>query len=127
MPDSTSTALTNGSSTHHHHQSRTITTVPVTTLRTPFQHTEKTILEHAGEPRASLAPSNESPNGTTADGWDKRHRGQTVLQQHCEFFDRDRDGEFAFPWEEWREGKENGGGVEVGMVEWVWDGSANGG
>ncbi|KAG0270287.1 hypothetical protein DFQ27_009079 [Actinomortierella ambigua] len=36
--------------------------------------------------------SSSSPTGTTQDNWAAQHRDQTVLQQHCEFFDRDRDG-----------------------------------
>src|ERR1700712_5712653 len=45
-----------------------------------------------GVPRANLAPSTETPNGTTTNDWAKRHSHQTVLQQHCDFFDRDHDG-----------------------------------
>ncbi|KAK8042449.1 hypothetical protein PG994_012932 [Apiospora phragmitis] len=30
--------------------------------------------------------------GTTEGGWSEKHRDKTVLQQHCEFFDSDRDG-----------------------------------
>ncbi|GAA5874836.1 hypothetical protein JCM1840_003894 [Sporobolomyces johnsonii] len=43
-------------------------------------------------PRATLAVSDESPNGTQEHNWAQRHQHQTVLQQHVEFFDRDRDG-----------------------------------
>jgi peroxygenase len=32
------------------------------------------------------------PHGTTANGWAEKHAHQTVLQQHCDFFDQDRDG-----------------------------------
>lgn len=34
----------------------------------------------------------EAPDGTTKDGWAEQHAHQTVLQQHCEFFDPDNDG-----------------------------------
>ncbi|GAA5972484.1 hypothetical protein JCM21900_002106, partial [Sporobolomyces salmonicolor] len=43
-------------------------------------------------PRATLAVSDEAKNGTQLHNWAQEHRHQTVLQQHVEFFDRDRDG-----------------------------------
>jgi len=73
-------------------QARTITSVPITTQRAPFQNSKNTSLQNAGEPRANLAPSAETPNGTTENDWDKKHAHQSVLQQHCDFFDRDHDG-----------------------------------
>ncbi|CAO2653840.1 Nn.00g105730.m01.CDS01 [Neocucurbitaria sp. VM-36] len=42
--------------------------------------------------RANLAPSAETPQGTTRNDWAKKHAHQSVLQQHCDFFDRDHDG-----------------------------------
>lgn len=42
--------------------------------------------------RANLAPSEQTPHGSTEDDWAKKHAHQTVLQQHCDFFDRDHDG-----------------------------------
>jgi peroxygenase len=45
-----------------------------------------------GTARANIAPSAESPEGTQAHGWAEKHAHQTVLQQHCDFFDQDRDG-----------------------------------
>jgi peroxygenase len=86
MPSPTS--LANGTST----QPRTLANIPITTQRTPFQNSKKNELQNAGEPRANLAPSVDTPNGTTANGWDKKHAHQSVLQQHCDFFDRDGDG-----------------------------------
>lgn len=41
-------------------------------------------------PRANLAVSVESPNGTA--GWSKIHSDKSVLHQHCLFFDQDGDG-----------------------------------
>ncbi|EXJ86897.1 hypothetical protein A1O3_03851 [Capronia epimyces CBS 606.96] len=41
--------------------------------------------------RANIAASVQQPNGTLEDDWVARHKHQTVLQQHCEFFDTDRD------------------------------------
>ena len=49
-------------------------------------------LTGAGTARANIAPSSESPKGTTNDKWAEKHSHQTVLQQHCDFFDRDHDG-----------------------------------
>jgi hypothetical protein len=45
-----------------------------------------------GVPRANIAPSEEKPHGTTENDWAKKHSHQTVLQQHGDFFDRDKDG-----------------------------------
>lgn len=87
MPPST---LTNGE--RDAAQPRSINAIPVTVQRAPFRASKKTTLEHAGEPRANLAPSAERPEGTTESDWDKKHAHQTVLQQHCDFFDRDHDG-----------------------------------
>ncbi|EGX88252.1 caleosin domain containing protein [Cordyceps militaris CM01] len=65
--------------------------VPVTVQRPPFiQSDEDERLPNAA--RANTAPSYDHPKGTTIDDWSKRHKHQTVLQQHCEFFDRDKDG-----------------------------------
>lgn len=41
-------------------------------------------------PRANIAVSKESPNGT--DGYAKKYEDYTVLQQHVLFWDRDGDG-----------------------------------
>jgi peroxygenase len=50
------------------------------------------LIRRIGTARANIAPSVETPNGTTADGWASKHKHRTVLQQHCLFFDRDDDG-----------------------------------
>jgi len=42
--------------------------------------------------RATLVARRDAPNGTVKDGWAESHQHQTVLEQHCEFFDPDRDG-----------------------------------
>lgn len=81
--------------------------VPVTEQRRPYMSTKGSKLQHpgtfrltenptvklltrAGVARANLAPSAESPQGTK--DWADQHSHQTVLQQHCDFFDRDHDG-----------------------------------
>ncbi|CCF32576.1 hypothetical protein CH063_04936 [Colletotrichum higginsianum] len=67
--------------------------VPVTVQRKPFLQPElDQKLAHTGTPRANIAATYEKPNGTTERGWAQRHRHQTVLQQHCDFFDADNDG-----------------------------------
>ncbi|KAF2418937.1 caleosin domain-containing protein [Tothia fuscella] len=69
-----------------------IEAIPVTYQVKPFVTNQSKSLPNAGIPRANIAPSVNSPNGTTKDNWAKNHSQQTVLQQHCEFFDLDRDG-----------------------------------
>ncbi|KAF5259619.1 hypothetical protein FOXYS1_9768 [Fusarium oxysporum] len=70
-----------------------IDTVPVTVERKPYQPgIDKPRLAHAGVARANLAATHERPEGTTDDDWADRHSDQTVLQQHCDFFDKDHDG-----------------------------------
>ncbi|CAN9253859.1 unnamed protein product [Alternaria alternata] len=64
--------------------------VPITEQRKPFVNSESSKLQHTGTARANVAPSAESPDGTP--GWKEKHSHQTVLQQHCDFFDRDHDG-----------------------------------
>jgi peroxygenase len=78
---------------------RSISSVPVTTQRTPFANPKGSRLVNAGEARANLAPSYDHPEGTTSADWNKKHAHQTVLQQHCDFFDRDHDGTYlqSFP------------------------------
>ncbi|KJZ77925.1 hypothetical protein HIM_02562 [Hirsutella minnesotensis 3608] len=67
--------------------------VDVTEQRKPFlQPDDKIRLPHTGTPRVNVAATYAHPEGTTHDGWAERHKHQTVLQQHCEFFDQDRDG-----------------------------------
>ncbi|KAF5538424.1 het-E-1 heterokaryon incompatibility protein [Fusarium napiforme] len=70
-----------------------IDAVPVTVERKPYQPgIDKPRLAHAGVARANLAATHERPEGTTENDWAQRHRDQTVLQQHCDFFDKDHDG-----------------------------------
>lgn len=68
--------------------------VPVTVIRKPFipRGDDDQKLPHTGTARVNIAASLERPHGTTEDGWARRHSHQTVLQQHCDFFDRDQDG-----------------------------------
>lgn len=90
---------------------RSIRDVPITEERKPFINTGDSKIQDTGiylsllrsylpltnfrtvgTARANLAPSAEHPQGTTENGWAKKHSHQSVLQQHCDFFDRDRDG-----------------------------------
>jgi hypothetical protein len=66
--------------------------VPITQQRPPFQPSSSSQLQNAGTPRANTAPSHECPYGTTSKAWTRQHAQQTVLQQHCTFFDPDHDG-----------------------------------
>lgn len=69
--------------------------VPVTQEFPPYVPKE---VEHGkgplclGVPRANIAASVENPYGTSKDNYAYKHRHETVLQQHCAFFDRDKDG-----------------------------------
>jgi peroxygenase len=86
-----------------------VPSVPVTFQRKPFVQSKGiSTIVHAGKPiaqrqvgnlklstgtaRANIAPSEKSPHGTTEGGWAAKHSHQTVLQQHCDFFDVDGDG-----------------------------------
>ncbi|KAI5360814.1 Putative EF-hand domain pair protein [Septoria linicola] len=64
--------------------------VPVTYERQPYYAGANDVLQHPGTARANIAPSKESPEGT--DGWAQDHQHQTVMQQHCVYFDQDGDG-----------------------------------
>ncbi|KAG6011194.1 hypothetical protein E4U54_008223 [Claviceps lovelessii] len=67
--------------------------VPVTVERPLFmQPDDGRPLPHIGTARANMAATHGHPQGTNKNNWAERHQGQSVLQQHCEFFDRDRDG-----------------------------------
>ncbi|OAA40413.1 caleosin domain containing protein [Beauveria brongniartii RCEF 3172] len=67
--------------------------VPVTVERRPFiEADDDERLPHPGTARANAAPSYEQPHGTTIDNWSEQHKNSTVLQQHLDFFDRDKDG-----------------------------------
>ncbi|KAI1818509.1 Caleosin-domain-containing protein [Poronia punctata] len=71
----------------------TVPNVGVTSERKPFLQPDDDIrLPHTGTARVNVAATYERPNGTTEDGWAKRHKDKTVLQQHCDFFDSDNDG-----------------------------------
>jgi len=72
---------------------RSIRSVPVTVERRPFMQAENgQVIPNAGTARANVAISLEKPEGTQENGWASLHKHQTVLQQHCDFFDRDHDG-----------------------------------
>lgn len=45
-----------------------------------------------GTARANFAPTVEAPQGTQSGGWAAKHRRETVLQQHVNYFDPDGDG-----------------------------------
>ncbi|OBZ67139.1 TFIIH basal transcription factor complex p47 subunit [Grifola frondosa] len=71
-----------------------VNAVSATTARPPYNPDgrERQSLINSGTPRANIAPSAKSTNGTQANNWASDHSNQTVLQQHCEFFDSDGDG-----------------------------------
>ena len=65
-------------------------------VHSPTQHgpsllsTMLAISMRTGTARVNKAVTVESPGGTA--GWAEHHSQQTVLQQHCAFFDTDGDG-----------------------------------
>ncbi|BGP43263.1 hypothetical protein JCM10450v2_007408 [Rhodotorula kratochvilovae] len=48
-------------------------------------------------PRANIAATPEHPQGTVEGGWADSHQHQSVLQQHCAWWDPDGDG-IIWPW-----------------------------
>ncbi|OIW30458.1 Caleosin-domain-containing protein [Coniochaeta ligniaria NRRL 30616] len=69
-----------------------VSMAPVTAERKPFIQLDDQRVSQAGVARANLAPTYDKPEGTTEDDWAERHKHQSVLQQHLDFFDQDRDG-----------------------------------
>ncbi|KAI0757654.1 Caleosin-domain-containing protein [Daedaleopsis nitida] len=65
---------------------------PVTLDRPPYNPGpgEYKHFPNAGTARVNQATSADAPEGTPE--WAPTHTHKTVLQQHCEFFDRDGDG-----------------------------------
>ncbi|KAF3013578.1 hypothetical protein E8E14_011591 [Neopestalotiopsis sp. 37M] len=91
MPGKVETAAVNGTTSAPVVTS--VEAVPVTGQRKPFIQPEGDEgLVHIGTARANVAATPDKPQGTTEDGWASRHQNKTVLQQHCEFFDFDKDG-----------------------------------
>ncbi|KAF2746464.1 Caleosin-domain-containing protein [Sporormia fimetaria CBS 119925] len=97
--DMSSPSTTTTTTTSNNKITTSIPTIPITHRKpfispstNPSTPNSPPILPHAGTARANLAPSVQSPNGTTANSWSERHSHQTVLQQHCAFFDPDSDG-----------------------------------
>ncbi|KAL1606258.1 hypothetical protein SLS60_003660 [Paraconiothyrium brasiliense] len=71
---------------------RSIRPAPITIKRKPFLAKPDSKLRNAGTARAYMAATEEKPYGTTHRDWARNHSHQTVLQQHCDFFDTDHDG-----------------------------------
>ncbi|MCJ1367545.1 hypothetical protein MMC16_006679 [Acarospora aff. strigata] len=65
---------------------------PVTLERRPYVPSEHDPLVDPGTARATVAATRERPYGTTEHDWNKKHQHQTVVVQHVDYFDRDRDG-----------------------------------
>ncbi|KAH9944700.1 Caleosin related protein-domain-containing protein [Amylocystis lapponica] len=76
----------------HEHVVTFVQDVPVTCDRPPYNPLPKQELINPGTPRANLAPSAAVPHGTQEEDLADIHAHQTVLQQHCDFFDHDKDG-----------------------------------
>ncbi|KAK0337992.1 hypothetical protein LTR91_012235 [Friedmanniomyces endolithicus] len=69
-----------------------VSTCPLTLTRLPYIPTPQSPLPDPGTPHATTAPSTYSPHGTLLANWAARHAHQTVLQQHCAYWDPDSDG-----------------------------------
>ncbi|EXJ88112.1 hypothetical protein A1O1_05040 [Capronia coronata CBS 617.96] len=88
-----SSGYANGDSKQQKKIITSIPTVPVTVERRPYiSKKDEQKLHHPGTARANIAATLEQPNGTLEEDWAARHQHQTVLQQHCDFFDTDQDG-----------------------------------
>jgi peroxygenase len=103
-------ALTNGDTMDGYIIPRSIPQEPVSELRKPYIPPKGskllnpgtwsrlpclpsiTVLIAVGTARVNIAPSAECPFGSLTNGWAEKHAHQTVLQQHCDFFDQNRDG-----------------------------------
>ncbi|KAL8694911.1 MAG: hypothetical protein Q9218_000482 [Villophora microphyllina] len=64
---------------------------PITIERKPFAPRYADKLIDPGTARATLAVSEESPNGTTEDNYAAKNQHLTVIQQHVTYWDRDHD------------------------------------
>jgi peroxygenase len=69
-----------------------IDTVPATIERMQYIPSENDKLVDPGTARASVAADVEHPHGTTDGNWAERHKSETMVQQHCAYFDQDGDG-----------------------------------
>ncbi|BGP65633.1 hypothetical protein NBRC10512_000999 [Rhodotorula toruloides] len=76
-----------------------------TTLRGHIAMEARPVSEEASKglaepyvPRANIAATPERPFGTQEGNWAKQHENDSVLQQHCAFFDPDNDG-IVWPWD----------------------------
>lgn len=86
----------NGSADPNEDIVSSIPSVPITMIRPAFKGNGK--LKEAGIPRANIAASAESPNGTTKDNYAANHAHETVLQQHTSFFCTTTPG-IIYPWD----------------------------
>jgi peroxygenase len=68
-----------------------IDTVPATIERMQYIP-EGDKLVDPGTARASVAADAQHPHGTTDGDWAEKHKNETVVQQHCAYFDQDGDG-----------------------------------
>lgn len=73
-------------------------TVPVTKQRPLYIPHPQSDLADPGVSRANLAVSQEAPHGTTEGAYADQHAHQSVLQQHCAYWDQDNDG-VIWPWD----------------------------
>ncbi|KAI4123785.1 MAG: hypothetical protein LQ338_005089 [Usnochroma carphineum] len=64
---------------------------PITTEYEPYVPKPGDQLIDAGTARATIAASNESPQGTIEDEYAMKNQHRTVVQQHVKYWDRDND------------------------------------
>ncbi|KAK0327202.1 hypothetical protein LTR82_001965 [Friedmanniomyces endolithicus] len=86
-----------------------VSTCPLTLTRLPYIPAPNSPLLDPGTPHATTAPSTYSPHGTLLANWAARHAHQTVLQQHCAYWDPDSDG-IVWPLDTW-----------CGVRAWGWN------
>jgi hypothetical protein len=78
-----------------------VPTVPVTQQRPLHIPSKDSPLADPSVARANAAATADAPDGTTEDDHAARHADQTVLQQHCAYWDKDADG-IIWPWDTYR-------------------------
>ncbi|EMC99378.1 hypothetical protein BAUCODRAFT_401149 [Baudoinia panamericana UAMH 10762] len=81
----------------------------MTIERVPYAPSKQDRLIDPGTARATIAATNDAPDGTQQDNWAERHRHLTVVQQHCSYWDKDGDG-VIWPSDSW-----------LGVRAWGWN------
>ncbi|KAL8761291.1 MAG: hypothetical protein Q9184_002586 [Pyrenodesmia sp. 2 TL-2023] len=88
---------------------------PITVEHKPCVPKSRDELIDAGTARATLAVSNESPNGTVDDDYAAKNQHLTVVQQHVTYWDRDNDG-VIWPYDTYVGCRDYGWGIILSLI-----------